>query len=58
MEINISLSDRRDVMKNIIPFKKDVIFKTNISEVTSISLENTLVVEEDTIKGDFIVSGE
>ena len=30
-------------MKNIIPFKKDVIFKTNISEVTSISLENTYI---------------
>ena len=45
-------------MKNIIPFKKDVIFKTNISEVTSISLENTLTVNEDIVKGLFIVSGE
>lgn len=45
-------------MKNIIPFKKDVIFKTNISEVTSISLENTLCIKEDIIKGDFNVSGE
>lgn len=45
-------------MKNIIPFKKDVIFKTNISEVTSISLENTLAIENDAIKGQFFVSGE
>ena len=45
-------------MKNIIPFKKDVIFKTNISEVISISLENTLTIENDVIKGEFIVSGE
>ena len=45
-------------MKNIIPFKKDVIFKTNISEVTSISLENTLSIKDDIIKGDFLVSGE
>ena len=45
-------------MKNIIPFKKDVIFKTNISEVTSISLENTLTIIDDAIKGEFIVSGE
>ena len=37
-------------MKNIIPFKKDVIFKTNISEVTSISLENTLSIKDDIIK--------
>lgn len=45
-------------MKNIIPFKKDVIFKTNISEITSISLENTLSLENDTVSGEFIVSGE
>lgn len=45
-------------MKNIIPFKKDVIFKTNISEITSISLENTLSLENDEVKGEFIVSGE
>lgn len=45
-------------MKNIIPFKKDLIFKTNISEVTSISLENTLVVKDNTVSGDFIISGE
>lgn len=45
-------------MKNIIPFKKDVIFKTNISEVTSISLENTLTINKDVIEGSFIVSGE
>ena len=45
-------------MKNIIPFKKDVIFKTNISEVTSISLENNLSIKDDIIKGNFIISGE
>lgn len=45
-------------MKNIIPFKKDVIFKTNLSEITSISLENTLSIENDTVKGEFIVSGD
>ena len=45
-------------MKNIIPFKKDVIFKTNLSEITSISLENTLNLKDDTISGDFIISGD
>lgn len=45
-------------MKNIIPFKKDVIFKTNLSEVTSISLEHTLSIEKEKISGDFMVSGE
>lgn len=45
-------------MKNIIPFKKDVMFKTNLSEITSISLEHTLNVNKDNIDGEFIVSGE
>lgn len=45
-------------MKNIIPFKKDVKFKTRLSEITSISLENTLNLKDDIISGDFIVSGE
>lgn len=45
-------------MKNIIPFKKDVIFKTNISEITSISLEHTLSIEKEKIKGDFILTGD
>lgn len=45
-------------MKQIIPFKKEIIFKTMISKVTSISLEHTLELkEDDTIIGDFIVSG-
>ena len=45
-------------MKQVIPFKKDIIFKTKISEITSISLEHTLEVDEDIISGDFIVSGD
>lgn len=45
-------------MKNIIPFKKDLIFKTNISEVTSISLENTLSINNDVVSGDFNISGD
>ncbi len=45
-------------MKQIIPFNKEITFKTMISKVTSISLEHTLEVQdEDTIAGDFIVSG-
>ena len=31
-------------MKKIVPFKKDINFKTNIAEITSISLEHTLKV--------------
>ena len=46
-------------MKKIIPFSKDIKFNTKIYEISSISLENTLVVDEDNdIDGDFIVSGD
>lgn len=46
------------LMKNIIPFKHEIIFKTNINEITSISLENTLSIENDKLCGDFIISGD
>lgn len=45
-------------MKKIIPFKKDIIFKTNISEITSISLEHNLKSSIDSVDGYLIVSGE
>lgn len=45
-------------MKQVIPFKKDIIFKTKISEITSISLEHTLELDDDMISGDFVVSGD
>lgn len=46
-------------MKKIIPFKKDIIFQTNLAEIVSISLEHTLTVEEEhMIKGNFLIRGE
>ena len=45
-------------MKKIIPFRKEVVFDTNLYEITSISLENTLHKENNMISGNFIVSGE
>lgn len=48
-----------DNMKKIVPFKKDIIFKTNLSEIVSISLEHSLHLEKNSlITGEFIVSGE
>ena len=44
-------------MKKIIPFKKQLTFKTNVSEITSIALENTLKENNNTIQGDLIISG-
>ncbi len=46
-------------MKKIVPFKKDIIFKTNLSEIVSISLEHSLHLEKQSlITGEFIISGE
>lgn len=45
-------------MNKIVPFKKEIIFKTNVFEITSISLEHTLKVEDYTVSGNFIISGE
>lgn len=46
-------------MKQIIPFKKDIIFKTNISDVTTISLEHDLELRNsDLISGSFSLSGK
>lgn len=45
-------------MKKIIPFKKDITFKTNLSEITSISLEHTLKSTKNSVYGELIVSGE
>lgn len=45
-------------MKQIISFEKEIVFKTMIGEVTSISLEHTLAFQgPSTISGDMIVSG-
>lgn len=45
-------------MKKIVPFKKDITLETNISEISSISLEHTLKLkEENLVSGEFIISG-
>ena len=46
-------------MKQIIPFKKELLFKTKVSEITSISLEHNLSLKkDDLISGEFIISGD
>lgn len=45
-------------MKKVIPFTKEIQFKTMIGEITDITVEHTLkVMEENTIEGDFLVHG-
>lgn len=47
------------IMKQIIPFKKELLFKTKVSEITSISLEHTLTLkDEDLISGEFHITGD
>lgn len=46
-------------MKQIIPFQKELLFKTKVSEITSISLEHTLsLTDDDFISGEFHISGD
>lgn len=46
-------------MKKIIPFKKEIIFKTNLAEITSISLEHSLKKQDEhLIAGSFSLNGE
>lgn len=44
-------------MKKTIAFEKQLAFKTNLNEITSIALENTLKCEENTVEGDLIING-
>jgi len=46
-------------MKKLVPFKKDIVFDTNIAEINSISLEHEVSKQGDNlIAGKFIVSGD
>ena len=44
-------------MKKIVPFKKKLSFDTNVSEITSISLENNLRCDGNSVIGDLIING-
>lgn len=45
-------------MNITIPFSKEILFKSKIAEITSISLEHDVSINEKELLGDFIVSGE
>ena len=45
-------------MKKIINYEKELIFKTTIAEISSISLEQDFTVDDRFFKGDFILTGE
>lgn len=47
------------IIKKIISFEKELLFKTKVSEITSISLEHHInKIEEDLISGIFIINGD
>ena len=41
-----------------IPFTKDIDFERKLYEITSISLEHETKVEDNTLKGNFIIAGD
>ena len=46
-------------MRKLVPFKKDIVFDTNIDEINSISLEHEVKIKKDSfISGKFIVGGD
>lgn len=48
-----------DIMKQVIPFQKELLFKTKVSEVTSISLEHFIDnIDNTVISGKFLVTGD
>ncbi len=44
-------------MKEIIPLKKDILFKTKIGEITNINLEHDYKIKDDIIEGNVFLSG-
>ncbi len=46
-------------MKQIIPFQKELLFKTKINDITSISLEHNITYKDDNIlSGVFLITGD
>lgn len=45
-------------MKKVIPFHKEIHLEHYLAEITSISLEHTLKVENESVFGEFIISGD
>lgn len=45
-------------MNCVIPYTKEIVFKTKVAEISSISLEHEMSVNATELLGNFIVSGE
>ena len=45
-------------MNCVIPYTKEILFKTKIAEISSISLEHEMSINDTELLGNFIVSGE
>lgn len=45
-------------MKKTINYEKDILFKTNIGEMCSISLEHDFTIDDGHLRGEFLLEGE
>lgn len=45
-------------MNCVIPYTKEILFKTKIAEISSISLEHEMSINDTELLGNFIISGE
>ena len=45
-------------MNCVIPYTKEIVFKTKIAEISSISLEHEMNINDTELLGNFIVSGD
>ena len=46
------------ILRNIIPYEKDIEFDTKIAEITSISLEHSETIGDNEVTGEFIITGD
>lgn len=44
-------------MKKTVPLKKDLPFKSNLAQIVSIALDQEFKLEENTVKGNLLISG-
>lgn len=62
MNINLNktyfLLERNDKMDCVIPYTKELTFDSKIAEITTISLEHEMKVDNDELNGNFIITGE
>lgn len=52
------MSREGEIVKSIIPYKKEISFGSKIAEITSMSLEHEMDFNQEEVHGNFIISGD